>query len=103
MARFEAFDAGGRRAARVGLCGRGRDGVYGARDGVDAVEGSGEDERIVGSEVLEAWGEGAVVHLQSGDSRLALWSQTLHWGPHQSAGLVDDQESEDDPAEGVRM
>ena len=77
MARFEALDAGGGRPARVGLCGRSRDGVYGARDGVDAVEGSGEDERVVGSEVLEAWGEGAVVD--------------------KTAGFVNNQEGEYDP------
>jgi len=78
VARFEALDAGGGRPARVGLCGRSRDGVYGARDGVDAVEGSGEDERIVGSEVLEAWREGAVVDLQRG-LRISIVSQTLCW------------------------
>ena len=78
VARFEALDASGGRSARVGLCGRGRDGVYGARDGVDAVEGSGEDERIVGSEVLEAWREGAVVDLQRG-LRISIVSQTLCW------------------------
>ena len=83
VARFEALDAGGGRSPRVGLCGRSRDGVYGARDGVDAVEGSGEDECIVGSEVLKAWGEGAVID--------------------ETACLVDDEESEDDPVEGVRM
>ena len=77
MARFEAFDAGGGRPPRVGLCGRRRHGVYGARDGVDAVEGAGEDERVVGSEILEAWGEGAVVHLQSEDFELAIVSQAL--------------------------
>jgi hypothetical protein len=45
---------------------------------VDAVEGSGEDERIVGSEVLEAWREGAVVDLQRG-LRISIVSQTLCW------------------------
>ena len=61
MAGLEAFDAryGGR--AGVGLGWRGRGGVEGAGYGVDAVEGSGEDEGVVGGEVLEAWGEGAVV------------------------------------------
>lgn len=83
VARFEALDARGGRSPGVWLCGRSRDGVYGARDGVDAVEGSGENERIVGSEVLKAWGEGAVVD--------------------ETACLVDNEESEDDPAEGVRI
>lgn len=72
MARLEALDAGGGRPPRVGLCGRRRHGVYGARDGVDAVEGSGEDECVVGSEVLEARGEGAVVDLRNEDFGLAL-------------------------------
>jgi hypothetical protein len=72
VARFEALDAGGGRPPRVGLYGRSGDGVYGARDGVDAVEGSGEDERIVRGEVLQAWGEGAVVDLESEDFGLAL-------------------------------
>ena len=72
VARFEALDAGGGRPPRVGLCGRSWGGVYGARDGVDTVEGSGEDERVVGGEVLEAGGEGAVVDLQSEDFKLAL-------------------------------
>lgn len=39
---------------------------------MDAVEGSGEDECVVGGEVLEAGGEGAVVDLRSEDFRLAL-------------------------------
>ena len=72
MARLEALNAGGGRSPRVGLYGGSRDGVDGARYGVDAVEGSGEDERVVGSEVLEAWGEGAVVDLESEDFGLAL-------------------------------
>jgi hypothetical protein len=61
VAGFEAFDSGGGRVPGVGLRGEERSGVYGARDGVDAVEGSGEDEGVVGGEVLEARGEGAVV------------------------------------------
>ena len=44
---------------------------------MDAVKGSGEDERIVRGEVLEAWGEGAVID--------------------EAACLVDNQEREDDP------
>lgn len=44
---------------------------------MDAVEGSGEDEGVVGGEVLEAGGEGAVVD--------------------QAAGFVDYEEGEDDP------
>ena len=80
MAGFETLDAGGGRPPGVGLCGRRRHGVYGARDGVNAVEGAGEDERVVGSEVLEAWGEGAVVHLQSEDFKLALLCPTQYVG-----------------------
>lgn len=36
-------------------------GIEGAGYCVDSVEGSGEDEGVVGGEVLEARGEGAVV------------------------------------------
>ena len=51
--------------------------VDGAADGVDAVEGAGEDEVIVAVELLQAGGEGAVVD--------------------EAAGFVDDEEGEDDP------
>ena len=61
MAGLQAFDSSRRRAPGVWLGWQGRGGVYGARDGVDAVEGSGEDEGVVGGEVLEARREGAVV------------------------------------------
>lgn len=44
---------------------------------MDAVEGSGEDQGVVGAEVLEAGGEGAVVD--------------------EAAGFVDYEEGEDDP------
>ena len=96
MAGFETLDAGGGRPPGVGLCGRRRDGVDGARDGVDAVEGSGEDERVVGSEVLEAWGEGAVVDLQSEDFELALclghYIGFVSFGfSYQTAGFVENK------------
>ena len=48
---------------------------------MDAVESSGEDEGVVGGEVLEAWGEGAVVD--------------------EAAGFVDYEEGEDDPVGGL--
>lgn len=48
---------------------------------MDAVEGSGEDQGVVGAEVLEAGGEGAVVD--------------------EAAGFVDYEEGEDDPGFGV--
>lgn len=61
VARLQALDACSRRFAipreRLERWGR----VHGARDGVDAVEGAGQDEVVVGVELLEAWGEGAVV------------------------------------------
>jgi hypothetical protein len=103
VARFEALDAGGGRPSRVRLYGRSRDGVYGARDGVDAVEGSGEDERVVGSEVLQAGGEGAVVDLQSEDFGLALcrgyYIGCVSFGiSYKSAGFIDYQKGEDNPA-----
>ncbi len=61
MTAFETLDARGGRFAVSGesLGERGR--VDGAGDGVDAVEGAGEDEVVVGVEFLEAGGEGAVV------------------------------------------
>ena len=65
VAAFETFDSGGGRFAaaggEVGVLGWGRGGVDGAADGVDAVEGAGEDEGVVGVELLQALGEGAVV------------------------------------------
>ena len=61
MAALQALDAGRGQAARVGLRRGLRRGVDGARDRVDAVEGAGEDEGVVGGEVLQARREGAVV------------------------------------------
>ena len=82
MAALEALNAGGRGFARAGREGGvggmlGRGGVDGAADGVDAVEGAGEDEVVVAVELLQAGGEGAVVD--------------------EAAGFVDDEEGEDDP------
>jgi hypothetical protein len=61
---------------------------------VDAVEGSGEDERVVGCEVLEARGEGAVVDLQSEDFGLALCRRRYvglypFGGAYKTAGFID--------------
>lgn len=97
VAGFEALDAGGGRPPRVGLYRRRWDGVYGARDGVNAVEGAGEDERVVGSEVLEAWGEGAVVHLQSEELQISHCVSDITLGldllvsSYQSAGFVENK------------
>ena len=77
VAALQRLDAGGGRFAVAGEVGRQRRGVDGAADGVDAVEGAGEDEVIVAVELLQARGEGAVVD--------------------EAAGFVDDEEGEDDP------
>jgi len=61
MAALEALDAGGLRSAIAWGGGLGRGGVDGARDSVDAVEGTGENECVVGGKVLEARVESAVV------------------------------------------
>ena len=58
-----------------------RCGVDGSADGVDAVEGSGEDEIVVAVELLQAGCERSVVD--------------------EAAGFVDDEEGEDDPGEGL--
>ena len=77
MAALQRLDAGGGRFAVAREVERQRRGVDGAADGVDAVEGAGEDEVIVAVELLQARGEGAVVD--------------------EAAGFVDDEEGEDDP------
>lgn len=78
VAGLEALDAGGRGPPVPGRRRQhGRCRVDRARDGVDAVEGAGEDEVVVAVELLQAGRERAVVD--------------------QPAGFVDDEEREDDP------
>ena len=81
MRRLERLDAGGLVGAIARRSRRGCDGGQGARDGMDAVKGTGQNEIVVGVELLEARRKVAVVD--------------------ESSGLVDDEQSEDDPA--VRM
>jgi hypothetical protein len=81
MRRLERLDARGLVCTIARRCRRGCDGGQGARDGMDAVKGAGQDEIVVGIELLEARRKVAVVD--------------------ESTSLVDDQQSEDDPA--VRM
>ena len=72
---FEDFDT----CALVGGDGEGGGGErFG--DGVDAVEGAGEDEQVVDGDGVEVGGEGAVVD--------------------EAAGFVDDDEGVDDPGGG---
>ena len=77
MAALQRLDAGGGGFAVAREVWEEGSWVDGAADGVDAVEGAGEDEVIVAVEFLQAGGEGAVVD--------------------EAAGFVDDQEGEDDP------
>jgi len=77
MTALQTLEAGRGRFAVAGLLGCGRGGVDAAADGVDAVEGAGEDQRVVAVELVEAGGEGAVVD--------------------EAAGFVNDEEGEDDP------
>jgi hypothetical protein len=81
MRRLERLDAGGLVCTIAGRCRRGCDGAQRARDGMDAVKGTGQNEIVVGIELLKARRKVAVVD--------------------ESTGLVDDEQSEDDPA--VRM
>ena len=57
---LQAFNAGGGGFAVAGEVRGEWGGGDGAADGVDAVEGAGEDEVVVAVEFLEAGGEGAV-------------------------------------------
>jgi hypothetical protein len=77
MRRLERLDAGGLVCAIAWRCGRGSDGGQRARDGMDAVKGTGQDEIVVGVELLEARCKGAIVD--------------------EPTGLVDDEQSKDDP------
>jgi hypothetical protein len=61
MAALHAFDPGGRGFAVAGEVLGERGGVDGTADGVDTVEGPGEDKVVVAVEFLEAWREGAVI------------------------------------------
>jgi len=59
---LEGLNAGrGLRAGTRWSGGRGSDGVEGARDGVDAVEGAGQDQVVVAVELLQTGAESAVV------------------------------------------
>lgn len=75
--RLERLDAGVLVCTVSGRCRRRCDGRQRARDGMDAVKGAGEDEIVVGVELLESWRKVAVVD--------------------ESTGLVDDEQCEDDP------
>ena len=81
MRRLERLDAGGLVGSIARRSRRRCDGGQGARDGMDAVKCAGQNEIVVGVELLEARRKVAVVD--------------------EPSGLVDDEQSEDDPA--VRM
>lgn len=78
MRRLERLNAGGLVCAIARRCGWGSDGGKRARDGMDTVKGTGQDEIVVGVELLETRCKGAIVD--------------------ESTGLVDDEQSKDDPA-----
>ena len=61
MTALQTFNACGGRFAVPGELLGGWGGTDGAADGMDAVEGAGEDEVVVAVEFLQAGGEGAVV------------------------------------------
>lgn len=71
MRRLERLDAGGLVCAIAWRCRWRSDGGQRARDGMNAVKGTGEDEIVVGIELLETGCKGAIVD--------------------QSTGLVDDE------------
>lgn len=75
--RLERLDAGVLVCTVSRRCRRRCDGRQRARDGMDAVKGAGEDEIVVGVELLESRRKVAVVD--------------------ESTGLVDDEQCEDDP------
>lgn len=76
--RLERLNAGGLVGSIARRSRRGCDRRQGTRDGMDAVKGTGQNEIVVGVELLEARRKVAVVD--------------------ESTGLVDDEQSEDDPA-----
>ena len=84
MTRLDALDAADEGfdtlAGCWGCCSLdGRSGVQLTRDGMDPVEGAGQDEIVVAIEGLQAWVEGA--------------------GVDQPAGFVDDEKGEDGPTD----
>lgn len=66
MRRLERLDAGGLVGTIARRCRRRCDGGQRARDGMDAVKGTSQDEIVVGTELLEARRKVAVVDEATG-------------------------------------